>query len=88
MSNYYVITFESVHYVIKAEKLLKQYGVDVVLIATPRDISFDCGIALKVFEENQEMIRDLFQKKKLVPDGFYLIKEKNKEGLRNRICKE
>ncbi len=48
----------------------------MILIPTPRSISSDCGIALRVIEENQDMIKDIFQKKTLVPDGFYLIKEK------------
>jgi len=71
MSDHCIITFESVHFVMKAEKVLKEYGIDVVLVPTPREISSDCGIALEVLKENQEIIRNIFSKKTLVPDGFY-----------------
>jgi len=71
MSNHWIITFESVHFVMRAEKVLKENGINVWIISTPREISSDCGIALEVFEENQNMIKDIFQKRTLVPDGFY-----------------
>lgn len=71
MSDHWVITFESVHFVMKAEKLLKGHGIEVMLIPTPRQISSDCGVALEVFEEDQNMIKKIFQKEALIPDEFY-----------------
>lgn len=33
---------------LRAEKLLKQAGLDVKLIPTPRELSSDCGVALQI----------------------------------------
>ncbi len=42
----YVAVFNSVHRVLKAEKILKEAGASFCLIPAPRQISADCGLAL------------------------------------------
>lgn len=44
----YVFLFESIHRVMKAEKLLKGKGVKIDLIPVPREINSDCGVAIEV----------------------------------------
>jgi len=44
----YVFIFESVHRVMKAEKLLKGKGIKIDLIPVPREISSDCGVAIEL----------------------------------------
>jgi hypothetical protein len=44
----YVFLFESVHRVMKAEKLLKGKGISTDLIPVPREINSDCGVAVEV----------------------------------------
>jgi len=41
-----VITFFSSQHVMKAEKILKQNGFNIMLIPGPREISPNCGVAL------------------------------------------
>jgi len=43
-----IFLFESVHRVIKAEKLLKGKGIKIDLIPVPREINSDCGVAIEV----------------------------------------
>jgi hypothetical protein len=43
-----VFIFESVHRVMKAEKLLKGEGIKIDLIPVPREISSDCGVAIEL----------------------------------------
>jgi hypothetical protein len=43
----YVAIFHSIHRVLKAEKILKQAGVDFLLIPVPRQLNSDCGLALR-----------------------------------------
>lgn len=57
----YVITFASVHFVMKAERVLKEDGIEVRLIPTPRKISSDCGIAIEVKKEDLDKIRELLK---------------------------
>jgi hypothetical protein len=44
----YVFLFESVHRVMRAEKILKGKGISTNLIPVPREINSDCGVAVEV----------------------------------------
>lgn len=50
-----VVTFTAVHYVMKAEKILKGKGMRVRLIPTPRHISSDCGMALEIADAGEDI---------------------------------
>lgn len=50
--SYGVLLFHTTSATLRAEKVLKQAGMRVRLIPTPREFSSDCGIALR-FEEAQ-----------------------------------
>jgi hypothetical protein len=43
-----LFVFDSIHRVMKAEKLLKKGGLKIDLIPMPREISSDCGIAIEL----------------------------------------
>ena len=49
-----VFLFESVHRVMRAEKVLKEKGIEVDLIPVPREISSDCGVAVELSQESEE----------------------------------
>jgi len=57
----YVITFDSIHFVMKAEKILNKAGIATRLIPTPRKISADCGIAIEVDCESISQIKTLLE---------------------------
>jgi len=42
-----VAIFHSIHRVMKAEKVLKGKGLEVLLIPVPRQLSSDCGLAIR-----------------------------------------
>jgi hypothetical protein len=42
-----IMTFESVHHTLRAEKTLRLAGLTTIAINTPRRLSSDCGISLK-----------------------------------------
>jgi hypothetical protein len=46
-SQYSVMLFKAVSYVLKAEKILKKEGLPHKLIPVPKHISSDCGICLR-----------------------------------------
>ncbi|MCH4887351.1 DUF3343 domain-containing protein [Acidaminobacter sp. JC074] len=54
--SYLVITFESTHKAIKAEKQLA--SLDVEIIPTPRQLSANCGISIKARVEDLEQIKE------------------------------
>ncbi len=43
-----VAIFHSIHRVLHAEQLLKEAGVEFLLIPVPRQLTADCGLALRV----------------------------------------
>ena len=67
----YVITFASVHFVMKAERVLKENGIEVRLIPTPRKISSDCGIAIEVKKEDLDTIRELLKNSEYRLEGIH-----------------
>jgi hypothetical protein len=54
--DYLVALFETVSYVMKAEKILKEAGVPHKIIPVPRHISSDCGVCIRFLPEHKETI--------------------------------
>jgi hypothetical protein len=69
--NDYIAVFHSIHRVMKAEKILKGAGVPILLIPAPREISSDCGLALRYAPEEAERVRDLLASQGLPPAEIY-----------------
>ena len=51
--------FQSTHDVIKAERLCIRQGIPCKVIAAPREITSECGLAIEVAEERREAIEAL-----------------------------
>ena len=56
-----VVTFYGSHHALKADKVLKDTAKPSVLIPGPRDISPNCGVALRFDYEDREGVRTLFE---------------------------
>lgn len=59
---HYALILPSVHYVLKVETEALEQGIPVELIPTPRQISSDCGMAVKFYEESLERLLGLTAK--------------------------
>jgi electron transfer flavoprotein alpha/beta subunit len=57
--------FESVHQVMRAEKLLKEKGMEVDLLPVPREVSSDCGVAIEMALVLKEEAMRLFEENKI-----------------------
>ncbi|UCE19276.1 MAG: DUF3343 domain-containing protein [Gemmatimonadota bacterium] len=73
-----VITFDSIHRVMKAERILKSEDVSLTLVPTPREISSECGMVVQVGCEELERVQEIFNKNRLEIEGIYQIDEKKK----------
>ena len=51
-----VILFPSVHYALRAEKLIKEEGISYKLIPVPRHLSSDCGVCLRIPWDKKEEV--------------------------------
>lgn len=72
--NAFILTFDSIHHVMKAEKLLLAEKIKLEVIPTPQDISPNCGVSIRIHEENfcDKKITAILQTGKL----HYKISEK------------
>lgn len=61
-----VITFFGAHHALKGEKLLYEKGLLVKLIPGPREISPNCGTALRFKYSNKEIAEVVFNEKKVL----------------------
>lgn len=68
----YVAIFNSVHKVMKAEKLLKQEKLPMLLIPAPRSLSSDCGLAIRYAGPDRERLESLLSAASLLPEEIYL----------------
>ncbi len=70
---YGVVVFYSTSWALKAEKVAKEGGFEVKLIPTPRQISSDCGTALRFRWEDREALLDLLESKGVRIEGVHKI---------------
>jgi len=66
-----VAIFHSIHRVMKAEKVLKLADVDFLLIPVPRQLSSDCGLAIRYAAEDQGRIEEILGREGLLPPEVY-----------------
>ena len=60
-----IIVFDSIHYVIKADKLLQKTGYKYEMITTPREVSSNCGMSI---EPGEDYFKEIFDY--LTSEGF------------------
>lgn len=66
-----LLAFPSVHYALKAEKLVQEAGIKGGLRPTPRQISTSCGLVLAVKEKDLAAVRELFASRAFPVERFY-----------------
>lgn len=66
-----VAIFHSIHRVMKAEKVLKQHKAKILLIPVPRQLTSDCGLAIRMPAEALEMVWELLAAEGLLPAELY-----------------
>jgi hypothetical protein len=59
--------FNSAHRVMKAEHILKKSGVPILLIAAPRALSTDCGLAIRYDNELFDCVLQTLTSENLLP---------------------
>jgi hypothetical protein len=54
MGNYGVILTFSTGHSVRAEKVLNEAGIETKMIPVPRNLSSDCGVAVRIKQEDRE----------------------------------
>jgi hypothetical protein len=52
---YTILIFESMHKVMKADKLLLLAGIGFEIIPTPKEITSECGMSIRIKTKNADL---------------------------------
>ena len=72
-----VILFPSIHFALRAEKLMKQKEILHKLIPVPRHLSSDCGVCLRIPWEKKEEILGILAQGRVKVDGAHPLPDKS-----------
>lgn len=73
MAEYSVVLFHSTSHAIRAEKVLTGAGIKIKMIPTPRQLSSDCGMALRFDRGDEERVTITLADKKVPTNGTYAV---------------
>lgn len=76
---------ETIHYVIKGERVLKRAGLAIDVIPVPRRISPDCGMALAFPCDEQERVERLLAEQGIRVTGIYRLHKDRYSRLSGQI---
>jgi hypothetical protein len=71
-----VILFPSVHFALRAEKLVKEKRISHKLIPVPRHLSSDCGVCLRIPWEKREEVMEILAQAGVKVDSSHPLPEK------------
>jgi hypothetical protein len=73
-----IITFFTVHQALRAEKVLLQEGFKISMIPVPREISSDCGVALRFECKEKARIEGILENNKVKIEHIHHLERKGK----------
>ena len=76
-----VAIFHSIHRVMKAEKVLKQAGADILMIPVPRQLNSDCGLAIRFAEADRGSVELILDGENLSPSELHRRTESGYEAV-------
>lgn len=82
---YVLISFETPHHTIKADKVLGEVSIEKAVYPIPREISRDCGMGLRLFQSDLERALQLFQEKGILYKKVFPLTESDHTSLLNRF---
>lgn len=70
-----LVAFNSTHSAIRAEKELIASGISVRIIPVPREITANCGLAIKLNLEDLKVVREILANNNIEVSGYYYVKK-------------
>ncbi|NIS76032.1 MAG: DUF3343 domain-containing protein [Deltaproteobacteria bacterium] len=72
-----ILIFEGTHHVMAAEKVIKGAGIYMKLIPVPRSLTSDCGLAIRIDDDDRGKILSALNKTGNYPKEYY-VKDENR----------
>lgn len=73
MGEHSVVLFHSTAHALRAEKVLQRAGFSIKMIPTPRQLSSDCGLALRFDRLDTERVAATLQENRVPVNGIHGI---------------
>jgi hypothetical protein len=73
MAEYSIVLFHSTSHAIRAEKVLGGAGFAIKMIPTPRQLSSDCGMALRFYQTEEELVSATLEEKRVPFNGIHRV---------------
>jgi len=83
---YYVVAFDSTHYAIQGEKTLKESGIDIKVIPTPREITASCGLSIRFNPQLLEQVKKTIEEASLSIKGIYKLVKNESGRFASKVC--
>lgn len=74
-----LISFFASHYALRAETMLKRSGLAAKLVPGPRDLSPNCGVALRFEYAQREAVLTMLVAKRVQVDGVHYYQPRTDE---------
>lgn len=71
MEGYGVVLFPSTSAALRSERILQQAGLEIRLIPVPRELSSNCGIAVRFLWNDRERVEQALAAAKVDIEGVY-----------------
>lgn len=71
MKEYYLIVFKNTHDAIQGEKVLKEEGMNVIIMPTPTYITKSCGISVRFNIDDVEKVKEIIGQDKIEIKNMY-----------------
>jgi hypothetical protein len=71
MSEYGVVLLGSTSAALRTEKVLQQSGLEIRLIPVPRELSSDCGIAVRFAWADHDQVVQALTEAQVEPEGIH-----------------
>jgi len=68
----YVAIFNSIHRVMKAEKILKGRHLAILLIPAPRALAAECGLAIRYATADRVAVEGALREEGVLPEEIYV----------------
>lgn len=64
--------FQSIHFVLTAERILKERDIQIDLVPVPKSLSADCGMAIAFYRRDLEGVCELLTNERCKVSAIYL----------------